>query len=137
MMRLSHIAIASAQIDTILRQLKVLSLKVSEMHEVPTEKVRAAMIPVEISDDFRIEILEPTGDTSPIARFLEKRPHGGLHHLCFEVEDLDRWPVVLKEAGLEILPPGIRPGARGRALFLHPKSMGGVLVELEQIHRRS
>jgi len=53
--------------------------------------------------------------------------------LSFEVKGLEKWEATLKEAGVEVLPPGIRKAARGRALFIHPKSMGGVLVELEEI----
>ena len=114
-------------------KLKVLGLAVAEEHDVPTEKVKAAMLPVEVSPHLRIELLEPTAGDSPIAKFLEKKPSGGIHHLCFEVQRLESWLPVLQKAGLEVLPPGIRKAARGRALFLHPKSMGGVLVELEEI----
>ncbi len=114
------------------KQLEALSLKVAERHDVPTEKVRAAMIPVEVSEHLRIELLEPTSPDSPISKFLDKRG-GGIHHLSFEVEGLERWLETLKREGLEVLPPGIRKAARGRALFIHPKSVGGVLVELEEI----
>jgi methylmalonyl-CoA/ethylmalonyl-CoA epimerase len=99
-MRLSHIAIATADIK-----------KLSE----------------------RLKKLEPTDPSSPISKFLTKRPDGGLHHLCFEVTDLEQWAEKLPKHGFEILAPGIRKAARGRALFLHPKSVGGVLVELEEI----
>jgi methylmalonyl-CoA/ethylmalonyl-CoA epimerase len=95
--------------------------------------VRAAMIPVEVSEHLRIELLEPTSDDSPISKFLAKRSAGGIHHLSFEVKDLERWLETLKAEGIEVLPPGIRRAARGRALFIHPKCVGGVLVELEEI----
>jgi methylmalonyl-CoA/ethylmalonyl-CoA epimerase len=131
--KLSHIAIASPTIDAVASKLALLGLKVSETHSVPTEKVEAAMVPVAFSPHFRIEILQPTQTDSPIAKFLEKKPAGGLHHLCFEVSDLPRWLEVVTQAGLEVLPPGIRKAARGRAFFLHPKCMFGVLVELEEI----
>lgn len=133
MLKLSHIAIAAPKIEEVAAKLRLLELKVQETHEVPTEKVRAAMIPVGFSSHFRIELLEPTATDSPIAKFLEKKPSGGLHHLCFEVTGLDRWLDVLKQSGFEVLNPGIRKAARGRALFIHPKSIGGVLVELEEI----
>lgn len=133
MLKLSHIAIATPQIDQVVAQLRVLQLAVEHTHEVPTERVRAAMVPVGFSPHFRLELLEPTQKDSPIAKFLEKKPAGGLHHLCFEVENLPRWLEVLQKAGMEILPPGIRRAARGQALFIHPKSIGGVLVELEEI----
>lgn len=131
--QLSHIALACPEILTVARQLEKLLLKVSETHDIPTEKVKAAMMPVRCSKQMRIELLEPTSSDSPISKFLEKRPAGGLHHLSFEVSGLEKWHKTLVSSGLEVLPPGIRKAARGRALFIHPKSMGGVLVELEEI----
>ena len=132
-LELSHIAFASPEIKRIAERLKALSLEIAEVHEVPTEKVRAAMVPVKVSPHFRIELLEPTASDSPIAKFLEKRPDGGIHHVSFEVTQLQNWIPVLEKAGLSVLPPGIRKAARGKALFIHPKSMGGVLVELEEL----
>jgi len=129
--RLSHIAIACPGIERVADRLnKALSLRVTEQHDVPTEKVRAAMIPIHVSEGVRIELLEPTAPDSPISKFLAKRTEGGIHHLSFEVEDLERWQEALMRARIEVLPPGIRKAARGRALFIHPQSMGGVLVEL-------
>lgn len=130
---LSHIAIACPSVQKIADRLKTLSLQITENHEVPTEKVRAAMIPCEISPDFRIELLEPTSKESPISKFLEKRPDGGIHHIAFEVDDIEQWLPLLEKDGIQVLAPGIRKAARGKAIFLHPKSMGGVLVELEEI----
>lgn len=131
--KLSHIALASPEILRIAAKLKALALHVEKIHDVPSEKVRAAMVPVEVSKEFRIELLEPTAADSPIAKFLAKRPDGGMHHVSFEVEDLEKWKSALESAGMEILPPGIRKAARGKALFIHPRSIGGVLVELEEI----
>lgn len=131
--RLSHIAIACPDMKTVAQKLETLALRVAERHDVPTEKVRAGMIPVEVSDHLRIELLEPTSPDSPISKFLAKHASGGIHHLSFEVTGIERWLETLKQAGLEVLPPGIRKAARGKALFIHPKSMGGVLVELEEI----
>ncbi len=130
---LSHIAIANPKISDAIEKFQILALAVEKTHEVPTEKVKAAMVPVGVSKHFRIEILEPTSTDSPIAKFLEKRPDGGIHHICFEVQHLERWVETIEKAGLKVLPPGIRKAARGRAIFLHPKSMGGVLVELEEL----
>jgi methylmalonyl-CoA/ethylmalonyl-CoA epimerase len=131
--RLSHIALACPEISEIAGKLEALSLSISETHDVPTEKVKAAMIPLKVSPHFCLEALEPLSSDSPISKFLEKKPQGGIHHLSFEVENLEKWEKKLKEAGLEILPPGIRKAARGKALFIHPKSFSGVLVELEEI----
>ncbi len=130
---LSHVAVATPKVETVLKQLQALSLEVEGTHDVPSEKVIAAMIPVAVSSEFRIELLEPTDSSSPISKFLEKRPNGGIHHLAFEVTQLDKWVEKLNAAKVEILPPGIRKGARGRVLFIHPKSMGGMLVELEEL----
>jgi len=132
-MKLSHLAIAAPNIDAVLAKLRVLELKVKEVHNVPSEKVKAAMVPVEFSPHFRIELLEPTASDSPIAKFLERKPLGGMHHLCFEVTALEQWLKAVQDAGWEVLPPGIRKAARGRAFFIHPKSLAGVLVELEEI----
>ena len=131
--RVSHIAMAGPQMEKVAAQLAALGLEIEHTHDVPTEKVKAAMMPVEVSPSLRIELLEPTSPDSPIAKFLQKRVDGGLHHLCFEVKDLEAWEKRVKERGLAVLPPGIRKAARGRAFFLHPKCMGGVLVELEEI----
>mgnify|MGYP001603153381 CR=1 FL=1 len=130
---LSHIAIACPEISAVAKRLEALSLEIAERHEVPTEQVRAAMVPVNVSKDFRIELLEPASPASPISKFLAKRSDGGIHHICFEVTGLARWEKALKDRGIEILAPGIRIAAHGRALFIHPRSMGGVLVELEEL----
>jgi methylmalonyl-CoA/ethylmalonyl-CoA epimerase len=133
MLKLSHIAIATPKIEEVAKKLKALAMEIETTHSVPSERVTAAMIPVGVSEHFRIELLEPTSTDSPIAKFLEKKPSGGLHHICFEVTQLERWLEVLQKAGMEVLAPGIRKAARGRALFIHPKSIAGVLVELEEI----
>ncbi|MBI1862072.1 MAG: VOC family protein [Deltaproteobacteria bacterium] len=130
---LSHIAIACPAISEVVKRLEVLSLKIEKSHDVPTEKVKVAFVPVEVSKDFRIELLEPTAPDSPVAKFLTTRTKGGLHHLSFEVEGIEAWKITLEEAGIEVLKPGIRKAARGRALFIHPAHMAGVLVELEEI----
>ncbi len=132
-LRLSHIALAVPEIAAVLKKLEALSFENEHTHDVPTERVRAAMIPIVADSHLRLEVLEPTSTDSPIAKFLEKRPSGGLHHVCFAVDDLDAWEKKIRAAGIEILPPGIRKAARGRAFFMHPKAMGGMLVELEEI----
>jgi methylmalonyl-CoA/ethylmalonyl-CoA epimerase len=80
----------------------------------------------------RVELLEPTGPDSPVARFLERRG-GGVHHVCLRVADLDEAVERAREAGAELAPPGIRAGAGGsRVAFLHPRATGGVLLELTE-----
>ncbi|MBI4405368.1 MAG: VOC family protein [Deltaproteobacteria bacterium] len=135
MIRLSHIAIACPQIEFVMKQFERLGLELEAERsvEVASEKVKVAFVPIEPSDELRIELLQPTADSSAVAKFLSDRPKGGLHHLSFEVSNIDQWKVRLENAGVEILPPGLRKGARGTILFIHPRSMGGVLVELEQL----
>ncbi|NBX69063.1 MAG: methylmalonyl-CoA epimerase [Proteobacteria bacterium] len=132
-LELSHIAIACPAIQQLADKLKALALEIEVTHDVPSEKVKAAMLPVNVSEHFRLELLEPTDPNSPISKFLSKRPDGGIHHVSFEVSQIEQWQTLLLNSGFEILPPGIRKGARGKALFIHPKSMGGVLVELEEM----
>jgi len=132
-LELSHIAIACPAIQQLADKLKALALEIEVTHDVPSEKVKAAMLPVNVSEHFRLELLEPTDPHSPISKFLSKRPDGGIHHVSFEVSQIEKWQEVLIKSGFEILPPGIRKGARGKALFIHPKSIGGVLVELEEM----
>jgi methylmalonyl-CoA/ethylmalonyl-CoA epimerase len=80
----------------------------------------------------KLELLEPLGNNSPIAKFLDKNPDGGLHHLCFEVPDLAAAIATVKAAGIRVLGEP-RIGAHGLpVVFLHPKDCGGVLMELEQ-----
>lgn len=126
-------AIGVPAISDLIEKLRVLGLEIEGRHDVPSEGVVAAMVPVGLSSHFRIELLEPTSENSPIAKFLEKRPKGGLHHICFAVSHIERWYETLQKKQIAILPPGIRKAARGKALFIHPKEMGGVLVELEEI----
>ncbi len=82
----------------------------------------------------KMELLEPLGETSPIAAFLEKNPSGGMHHVCYEVDDIIAARDRLKAAGARVLGDGEpKTGAHGKpVLFLHPKDFQGTLVELEQ-----
>ena len=82
----------------------------------------------------KIELLEPLGEASPIARFLERNPDGGIHHVCYEVDDIISARDRLKAAGARVLGDGEpKVGAHGKpVLFLHPKDFCGTLVELEQ-----
>ncbi len=83
----------------------------------------------------KIELLEPLGENSPIAKFLEKNPDGGIHHICYEVPDILAARDRLKSGGARVLGDGTpKIGAHGKpVLFLHPKDFNGTLVELEQI----
>ncbi len=82
----------------------------------------------------KVELLEPLGDNSPIAKFLENNPQGGMHHVCFEVDDIVAASEKLKAEGARILGNGEpKTGAHGKpVLFLHPKDFSGTLIELEE-----
>jgi methylmalonyl-CoA epimerase len=127
-LKIDHLGIAVASVDAALAAYRALGFELSEMHEVPTEKVRAAFLPV---GESRLELLEPTDPDSVIARFLQKR--SGLHHVCVLVDDIEGALAELKEKGVELLDQVPRPGAGGsRVAFIHPRSAGGVLLELKQ-----
>ena len=82
----------------------------------------------------KVELLEPLGEQSPIAAFLERNPSGGIHHICYEVEDIEAARAKLHSAGARVLGDG-KPklGAHGKpVLFLHPKDFNGALIEIEQ-----
>jgi methylmalonyl-CoA/ethylmalonyl-CoA epimerase len=129
-MQLDHIGIAVPDLESG-RALweEALGLEPQGIEEVPTEKVRTAFY--RAAAGVHVELLEAMGEGSPIAAFLEKRGPG-IHHLCFEVEDLDR-ALARAEAGgfRRIKDPS--PGAHhSRVVFLHPKTTGGVLLELAE-----
>jgi methylmalonyl-CoA/ethylmalonyl-CoA epimerase len=126
--RVDHIGIA---VDNLEKRLpfwaEALGLAVSAIETVESEQVKVAFLPV---GDSRIELLEATSPESPIARHLDRRGPG-VHHVTFEVADLDATLAALRKADVEILGDGAREGAGGhRVAFLHPRSAGGVLVEL-------
>jgi methylmalonyl-CoA/ethylmalonyl-CoA epimerase len=100
-----------------------------EAFDMPAQGVRVCFVD---APNAQIELIEPLGEDSPIARFLEKNPQGGQHHLCFEVPDIDEARAWFDGQGCRILGP-TRIGAHGTPIFfLHPKDMGGVLTEFMQ-----
>lgn len=126
---LHHVGVAVRSLEEAARAYEALGLTVARVETVEGEQVRVAFIAV---GETHIELLEPTGPTSPVARFLEKRGEG-VHHLCFAVDDIARTMARAREAGLVLLDETPRTGAGGsRVCFIHPKSTGGVLVELWQ-----
>jgi methylmalonyl-CoA epimerase len=128
MRRIDHIGIAVPDLETALAPyVEGLGLQVAHEEEVPTQKVRVAMLPV---GETNIELLEPTGPDSPIAKFMENRGPG-IHHIAFAVDDIDTALERMAAAGVGLIDTEARPGAGGtRVAFAHPKSFGGVLVEL-------
>jgi methylmalonyl-CoA/ethylmalonyl-CoA epimerase len=126
---LDHIGIAVASIEESRRLYEALGLEVAEIEEVPAEGVRVAMIPC---GGTRIELLEPTRDDSPIAAFLAKRGPG-IHHVCLASDAISEDDRRLRDGGYQVLRPEPTRGAGGsRVQFVHPRSTGGVLLELAQ-----
>jgi methylmalonyl-CoA epimerase len=127
--RIDHIGIAVASIAEARRFYEAMGLVVEAIEEVPQEGVRVAMIRC---GESKIELLEATTAESPIARHIAKRGPG-IHHLCFASDDLQGDDRRLRAAGLELLRPEPTRGAGGCWVqFVHPRSAGGVLVELSQ-----
>jgi methylmalonyl-CoA/ethylmalonyl-CoA epimerase len=126
---LAHVAIAVRSIAEARGFWEALGLEIATIEEVPQEGVRVALIPV---GETHIELLEPSGPDSPVAKFLEKRGPG-LHHLCLASDDLAADDSALAAAGVERLRAGPTAGAGAtRVQFVHPRSAGGVLVELSE-----
>ncbi len=127
-MKLEHIGIATRGLDEALGFWRdALGLEVADIEEVSEQGVRVAMLPV---GETRIELLEPTRDDSPIAKFLEKRG-AGIHHIAVRVDDIRGALEKLKQSGARLIDETPRTGA-GNCLiaFVHPSSAGGVLIEL-------
>ena len=130
--RLNHIAIAVPDLGAAAELYRdVLGARVSEPHDLPEHGV--TVIFVELPNT-RIELLHPLGDDSPVAGFLERNAAGGVHHVCYEVDDIVAARDRLAAKGARVLGDGEpRIGAHGKpVLFLHPKDFCGTLVELEQ-----
>jgi methylmalonyl-CoA/ethylmalonyl-CoA epimerase len=126
---IDHVGIAVRSIAEARGFYEALGLHVEAIEEVPHEGVRVALIPCGPS---RIELLEPTTDDSPIAKFLEKRGPG-IHHLCLASGDVRADDARLRASGFQVLRPEPTRGAGGCWVqFVHPKSTGGVLLELSE-----
>ena len=127
-MKLDHVGIAVHSIDEALRTYEHrLGFELHEIVAIDEQKVRVAVLP---AGDSRIELLEPTAPDSPIQRFLEKRGEG-VHHLCFQVDDIRKMIDELRSASLQLISMSSDKGLEGRKVaFLHPKSTHGVLIEL-------
>lgn len=125
---LDHIGVAVPDLTSALQQLSFLgSGQPPHTEEVPSQRVRVACIPMQGYD---VELLEPTSEDSPISKFLQKRGTG-MHHLAFSVTDIEARLRELRERGVQLIDERPRLGANGRRVaFLHPKSTGGILIEL-------
>ncbi|MGB5890448.1 MAG: methylmalonyl-CoA epimerase [Thermoanaerobaculia bacterium] len=126
---IEHIGIAVESIEEARGFYEALGLEIERIEEVPQEGVRVALIRC---GESCIELLEATSAESPIAKFIAKRG-AGMHHLCLATEDVRGDDAKLREAGFDVLRPEPTPGAGGCWVqFVHPKSTGGVLVELSE-----
>jgi methylmalonyl-CoA/ethylmalonyl-CoA epimerase len=130
--RLNHVAIAVPDIGKAAAVYRgILGANVSAAVAQPNHGVTTVFVTL---PNTKIELLEPLGEGSPIAKFLERNPDGGMHHLCYEVDDIGAARDALQAAGMRVIGDG-KPkiGAHGKpVLFLHPKDFAGTLVELEQ-----
>ena len=131
--RLNHVAIAVPDLAAAVAQYRdVLGARVGPAQDEPEHGVTVVFIEL---PNTKIELLHPLGENSPIAGFLEKNPSGGIHHICYEVEDILAARDRLQASGARVLGGGEpRIGAHGKpVLFLHPKDFNGTLIELEQV----
>lgn len=130
--RLNHVAIAVPDLEAAAAQYRdTLGATVNAPQPEPDHGVTVVFIDL---PNTKIELLHPLGEDSPIAGFLQKNPAGGIHHICYEVEDILAARDRLQAAGARVLGDGTpRIGAHGKpVLFLHPKDFTGTLVELEE-----
>jgi methylmalonyl-CoA/ethylmalonyl-CoA epimerase len=126
---IDHLGIAVKSLAQAKKFYRTLGLEITDEEVVESEKVKVAMIPL---GDSRIELLEPTGPDSTVAKFLEKRGEG-LHHVALHVPDLSHAVEELKASGARLISDEIKVGAGGHLyVFVHPSSTGGVLLELVQ-----
>ena len=131
MIQIDHLGIAVKSLSTARAIYEKLGLSSSPEELVEGEQVRVVMIPV---GESRLELLEPSSETSVVARFLAKRGEG-LHHVCLRVPDLPAAVERLKRDGVRLVSEEIKVGAGGhRYVFIHPASAGGVLLELVEGH---
>ena len=131
--RLNHVAIAVPDLEAASAQYaNALGAKVGAPQDEPDHGVTVVFIEL---PNTKIELLYPLGEASPIAAFLEKNPSGGIHHVCYEVDDIHAASKSLVEKGARVLGGGEpKIGAHGKpVLFLHPKDFNGTLIELEQV----
>jgi methylmalonyl-CoA/ethylmalonyl-CoA epimerase len=131
--RLNHVAIAVPDLEAAAAQYReTLGAKVGAPKDEPAHGVTVVFIEL---PNTKIELLYPLGENSPIRGFLEKNPSGGIHHVCYEVEDILSARDRLRAAGARVLGDGEpKIGAHGKpVLFLHPKDFTGTLVELEEV----
>ncbi len=131
--KLNHVAIAVPDLEAATAKYRdMLGADVSAPQDLPDHGVTVVFVQLE---NTKIELLYPLGEGSPIAGFLEKNASGGIHHMCFEVDDIRAAAKKLSDEGARVLGDGEpKVGAHGLpVLFLHPKDFDGTLIELEEV----
>lgn len=129
-MKINHVAIAVPDLDASLTFWRdALGLTLDHVEDVPSQKSMVAFIPC---GDSEVELVKPTAEETGVAKFIAERG-GGMHHLCFQVDDIEEMLADLKDKGIRLIneTPQVLPGRK--MAFVHPKSTGGVLVELYQL----
>ena len=126
--KISHVAIAVKNLDdAIMRYTQVMGMTLKCTEEVADQKVKVAMLPL---GESRIELVQPTSPDSPVQKFIDAKGEG-IHHIAFEVDDLEASLNLLKYAGMQLIDQKPRIGAEGaRIAFVHPKALNGVMLEL-------
>jgi methylmalonyl-CoA/ethylmalonyl-CoA epimerase len=129
-LRINHVAIVVPEIEGALSFWRdALGLDLHHVEDVPSQKSQVAFLPVEGSE---VELVRPTTDDSGVAKFLADRG-AGMHHLCFEVDDIDEMLAGLKARGIRLINETAMQLEGRKVAFIHPKSANGVLVELYQV----
>lgn len=131
--KLNHVAIAVPNLDEAIKSYKsMLGAAVSNKAEQIEHGVITAFITL---PNTKIELITPLTEESPLKKFLKKHPNGGIHHLCYEVENIHESQKKLEKAGAKLVGSGKpRAGAHGKlVIFLHPKNFNGTLIELEEM----
>ena len=133
--QLHHVAIAVPSLaDALSFYTDTLGMRAGEPHDLPGQAVRAVFVE---SAGSRLELIEPTDPASGVARFLAERGRPTLHHVCYEVPDLEAALAGLARDGVELVDREPRTGLDGRVAFLHPRASGGVLIELVERQGRA
>jgi len=128
--KINHVAIAVKDIDESLAFWRdILGMELHHTEDVPSQKAIVAFLP---TGDSEVELVKPTVDDSGVAKFIAERG-GGIHHLCMEVDDIDGMLAMLKEKGVRLIDEVARELPGRKMAFIHPKSTGGVLLELYEV----
>jgi len=128
-MKLNHVAIAVPSVADASKGYKLLGADVSGAEDFPEHGVKVVFVNL---SNTKIELMEPIGDSSPIAKFMEKKPSGGIHHICLEVESVKEAVQTFSQNNIRVL-GSPRPGAHGKdVVFIHPQDFNGTLIELEE-----